>query len=34
MTSEHGAEEALAAATTLRPNLKVLIAGSFGIALV
>jgi len=34
MTSERSAEEALAAATTLRPNLKVLIAGSFGIALI
>jgi leader peptidase (prepilin peptidase) / N-methyltransferase len=34
MTSERGAEEALAVATTLRPNLKVLIAGSFGIALI
>ena len=35
MTSEHGAEAALAAAAmTLRPNLKVLIGGSFGVALI
>jgi hypothetical protein len=32
MTNERGAEEAFAAATTLRPNLKVLSAGPFGIA--
>jgi leader peptidase (prepilin peptidase) / N-methyltransferase len=34
MTSDSGAEEAPAAATTLRPNLKVLIGGSLIIALI
>ena len=34
MTSERGVEDGLAAAITLRPNLKVLIGGSFSVALI